>query len=374
MTVMKPPRPVIASRRLAVVAVVVPALALALPSAHGEAAADPLGSAVVPAATSVGAIGAPVAGSVEALPSGSHAGSVGALDAGSDVGFGAATSSDSSAGAPIGACEGPAPRVATFGETPPPVLGWTENMAFDGRGRLWVSKTFLDRVDAYDDDGEVIASVDVRAPGGLALGPDGLMHVAAGTGYLVSRSDLVTFDPSADRPEARIEARLDTRMNGLAVDAAGNRYLTSLDKVRLTRVGPGGEVDEDWSRAAALGVSNGIAIEDGTAYVTQSTDRAAVHAVPLDRPGEWTTTELTAPPTVPRGLDDLDITAEALYVTSWSSGEVYRIDRASGEACVLVSGIPRATSVLVADGFGDFGPNDLLVTSLHGPIRHVALG
>ena len=42
---------------------------------------------------------------------------------------------------------------------------------------------------------------------------------------------------------------------------------------------------------------------------------------------------------------------------------MYRIDRASGEACVLVGGIPRATSVLVADGFGDFGPGDLLVTS-----------
>ena len=40
----------------------------------------------------------------------------------------------------------------------------------------------------------------------------------------------------------------------------------------------------------------------------------------------------------------------------------------------LLGGIPRATSVLVADGFGDFGPGDLLVTSLHGPIRHVALG
>lgn len=367
---MQPLCPVTAARRLAVVVVAT----LTLPLTHGAAAADPLGSAVVPAATSVGAVGAPVAGSVEELPSGSHAGSVGVLDAGSDVGFGAATSADSSTAAPIGACEGPAPRVATFGDTPPPVLGWTENMAFDGQGRLWVSKTFLDRVDAYDDDGEVVASVDVRAPGGIAPGPDGLMHVAAGTGYLATRSDLATFDPAADRPEARIEAQLDNRKNGLAVDGAGNRYLTSLDDVGLTRVGPDGEVDEEWSRAAALGVSNGIAIEGDTAYVTQSTDRTVVHAVPLDRPGAWSTTELTAPPTVPRGLDDLAVTAEALYVTSWSSGEVYRIDRASGEACVVVSGIPRATSVLVADGFGDFGPNDLLVSSLHGPIRHVALG
>lgn len=370
MVVMKPLRPVIAALGV----VVVPALAL--PTTHGTATADPLGSAAVGAATSVGAVGAPVAGSVEALPSRSHAGSVDALDVGSGVGFRLGTSTDStgSAGAPIAACEGPAPRVTTFGDTPPPVLGWTENMAFDGQGRLWVSKTFLDRVDAYDDDGEVVASVPVRAPGGIALGPDGRMHVAAGTGYLATRSDLVTFDPAADQPEVRIEARLDNRKNGLAVDSAGNRYLTSLEDVGLTKVGPDGDVDEDWSRAAALGVSNGIAISGDTAYVSQSTDRTVVHAVPLDRPGEWATTELTVPPVTPRGLDDLDITGEALYVTSWSSGEVYRIDRSSGEACVLVGGIPRATSVLVADGFGDFGPDDLLVTSLHGPIRHVALG
>ena len=365
---MQPLRPVIAALGV----VVVPALAL--PATHGAASADPLGSAEVGAATSLGAVGAPVSGSVEAVPSGSHAGSADALDAGSDAAFGLGTSSES-AGTPIGACAGPTPRVtvSTFGATPPPVLGWTENMAFDDEGRLWVSKTFLDRVDAYDDDGEVIASVPVRAPGGIARGPDGRMHVAAGTGYLADRSDLVTFDPAAPRPEARIEARLGNRKNGLAVDSDGNRYLTSLEDTGLTRVGPDGEVDHDWSRAAALGVSNGIAIDGETAYVTQSTDRTVVHAVPLDRPGEWTTIELTAPPTTPRGLDDLDITAEALYVTSWSSGEVYRIDRASGEACVLVGGIPRATSVLVADGFGDFGPGDLLVTSLHGPIRLVRL-
>ncbi len=364
-------RPVTAACRGAVV-VALMTLALALLAAP-RAVADPFGSAAVGAATVVGVVGAPVAGSVEAVPSGSHAGSVGVLDAGSDVAFGVGASSDS-LGAPVPRCGGPAPSVSTFGATPPPVLGWTENMALDGQGRLWVAKTFLNRVDGYDDDGAVAVSVPVRAPGGIALGVDGLMHVAAGTGYLSERSDLVTFDPSVEQPEALLVARLDNRMNGLAVDAAGNRYLTSLEDTGLTRVSADGVVDEEWSRAAALGVSNGIAIEGDTAFVTQSTDRTLVHTVPLDRPGGWTTTELTAPPVTPRGLDDLAVTAEWLYVTSWSSGEVYRIDRASGAACVLVSGIPRATSVVVADGFGDFGPGDLLVSSLHGPIRHVALG
>ena len=344
---------------------------VSLPFLQGTAGANALTpvspGSVVDAATSVGGSLGPVAGSAEAIPSGSHAGSVGALD----VGSGVAASSD--APGPIEPCPGPAPQVTTFGDSPVPVLGWSENLASDELGQVWVSKTFLDRVDAYSPDGRVVGSVAVRAPGGIALGPDGRMHVAAGTGYLADRSDVVTFDPAADGPEARLEAELDSRKNGLAVDADGNRYLTSLDDETLTKVAPDGQVDQEWSSRAAIGVSNGIAIEGDTAFVTQSTSRTVLHAVPLDRPEDSTETVLTAPPAVARGLDDLAVTDDAFYVTSWTTGEVFHVERDTGEACVAVSGIPRATAVVVADGFGTFGDQDLLVTSLHGPIRHVTL-
>ncbi|MCT1711952.1 SMP-30/gluconolactonase/LRE family protein [Dietzia cinnamea] len=342
-------------------AALVPAAAAAVPPGSVEGAAGSVGSAAVPIEDALGSVGP-------------HGGSAAALDAGSGlVSAPGSVGTPGSVGAPIAPCPGPAPRVSTFGDAPVPVVGWTENLALDADGRLWVSKTFLNRVDAYDPDGRVVASVAVRAPGGIALGPDGRMHVAAGTGYLADRSDVVTFDPNAERPEARIEARLDARMNGLAVDAAGNRYLTSLETDRLTRVTAAGEVDDDWSRRAQVGVSNGIAIEGHTAYVTQSTTRTVVLEVPLDRPEATTTRELTTPPEIARGLDDLAVTPQALYVTSWTTGEVFRVDRGTGDACVLVGGIPRATAVVVADGFGEFGPDDLLVTSLHGPIRHVRL-
>ncbi|WP_244881678.1 SMP-30/gluconolactonase/LRE family protein [Dietzia cinnamea] len=350
-------------------AVLAPA-ALAPAALAPATAAVPLGSAgpgsVEGAAGSVGSAAVPIEGALGSV--GPHGGSAAALDAGSGL-----VSAPGSVGTPIAPCPGPAPRVSTFGDAPVPVVGWTENLALDADGRLWVSKTFLNRVDAYDPDGRVVASVAVRAPGGIALGPDGRMHVAAGTGYLADRSDVVTFDPAAERPEARIEARLDARMNGLAVDAAGNRYLTSLETDRLTRVTAAGEVDAEWSRRAQIGVSNGIAIEGDTAYVTQSTTRTVVLEVPLDRPEATTTRELTTPPEIARGLDDLAVTPQALYVTSWTTGEVFRVDRATGNACVLTGGIPRATAVVVADGFGEFDERALLVTSLHGPIRHVRL-
>lgn len=139
------------------------------------------------------------------------------------------------------------------------------------------------------------------------------------------------------------------------------------------RVTATGEIGDEWSRRAGNGVSNGIAIEGDTPYVTQSTTRTVVLEVPLDRPKAATTRELTTPPEIARGLDDLAVTPQALYVTSWTTGEVFRLDRGTGDACVLTGGIPRATAVVVADGFGEFDEQDLLVTSLHGPIRHVRM-
>ena len=61
---------------------------------------------------------------------------------------------------------------------------------------------------------------------------------------------------------------------------------------RLTRVTAAREIDDEWSRRAQVGVSNGIAIEGDTASVTQSTTRTVVLEVPSDRP-RATTRELT---------------------------------------------------------------------------------
>ena len=64
---------------------------------------------------------------------------------------------------------------------------------------------------------------------------------------------------------------------------------------RLTRVTAAREIDDEWSRRAQVGVSNGIAIEGDTASVTQSTTRTVVLEVPSDRPKATTTRELTTP-------------------------------------------------------------------------------
>lgn len=276
--------------------------------------------------------------------------------------------------APIGPCEGPAPAVAPFGDASLPVVGWRENLVFDGRGRLWVSSVLENRIDGYDAGGRRVASVEVGSPGGLAVGPGGDVFVVTDPLVVAPTSTIRSFDPDSPSPQARLVATLPGGKNGLAADAEGNLYATGENAASVTRVRPDGSVDEGWSARAAVHGTNGIGIHDGTAVVsvTFATD-TVLHAIPLDRPEDARATVLTRLPDLARGLDDLAVTDHDVYVAGMTGGEILRVDRASGAACVLVTGIPGPTSVRVAEGFGAFGPRDLFVTSIDGTIRHVAL-
>ena len=275
--------------------------------------------------------------------------------------------------APLTPCDGPAPRVATFGEAGTPVLGWRENLAFDGRGRMWVTSLLGDRVEAFDSTGHRVASVPVVAPGGVAVTPAGEVAVVTGASPTSTRSTIVAFDPDAADPIPRLVATVPAGKNGLAVDADGNMYTTGVLAPTVIKVRPDGSIDEEWSARAAIVGSNGIAIRDRTAFVTVTTSvDTAVHEVPLDDPAASRATALTRPPALPRGLDDLAVTDRAIYAVAFTGGEVLRIDRDSGAACVLAGGIPAPTSVRVAEGFGGFGPTDLFVTSADGSTRHIA--
>lgn len=276
--------------------------------------------------------------------------------------------------APIGPCEGPAPSVAPFGDASLPVVGWRENLVFDGRGRLWVSSVLENRIDGYDAGGRRVASVEVGSPGGLAVGPGGDVFVVTDPLVVAPTSTIRSFDPDSPSPQARLVATLPGGKNGLAADAEGNLYATGENAASVTRVRPDGSVDEGWSARAAVHGTNGIGIHDGTAVVsvTFATD-TVLHAIPLDRPEDARATVLTRLPDLARGLDDLAVTDHEIYVAGMTGGEILRVDRASGAACVLVTGIPGPTSVRVAEGFGAFGPRDLFVTSIDGTIRHVAL-
>ena len=53
-------------------------------------------------------------------------------------------------------------RVGTLKTAPVPVLGWSENLAYDRDGALWVTRTAMNTVERLDDRGRVTASVSCR--------------------------------------------------------------------------------------------------------------------------------------------------------------------------------------------------------------------
>lgn len=275
--------------------------------------------------------------------------------------------------APLAMCDGPAPRVTGFGDAAAPVLGWRENLVFDGRGHMWVSNVVAGEVVAYDAAGQRVASVRIDSPGGLAVTPSGEVVVVTGALVTAARSEIFAFDPDDD-PAPRLVATLPAGKNGLAVDPAGNMYTTGLFAPTVTKVRPDGTVDEAWSAAAAIGGTNGIAIRDGAAYLSATlAPDTVIYEMPLGNPAAARPHVHTRLPEVPRGLDDLAVTDDAIYAAGMTGGEIIRVDRWTGASCVVVGGIPGPTSVRVAEGFGGYGPGDLFVTAIDGGIRHVAL-
>lgn len=64
-----------------------------------------------------------------------------------------------------------------------------------------------------------------------------------------------------------------------------------------------------------------------------------------------------------------------IYVVAFLTGELLRVDAATGKACVLVSGLQLPTSARSPKGFGDLDPaRELFVSEASGRIVRITLG
>ncbi|WP_130342668.1 SMP-30/gluconolactonase/LRE family protein [Herbihabitans rhizosphaerae] len=275
-------------------------------------------------------------------------------------------------------CAGPAPSVDVFKAGGLPLADWRENLEFDGRGRLWVSHINNSQVEGYDASGRLVATIPVPSPGGIRRGVDGLMYVNFGIGpadALTGKpSGLMRFDSTLDRPTASVFATLPGGINGLAVDGAGNFYFGREFAPSVLKVRQDGSIDQAWTDAAGVFGTNGVTVLGSELYATVLVHPSSpVARVPLADPGAHATVaDLSPLPVLPKGLDDLEARGDALYVTAFVSGELLRVDRATGRTCVLVSGLITPTSVRVPVGFGDADPaRELFVTEASGRIVRV---
>ncbi|MCK1798626.1 hypothetical protein MTQ01_21875 [Streptomyces sp. XM4193] len=274
-----------------------------------------------------------------------------------------------------GACAEPV-KVEVFRKGGVPVLDWRENLDFDRRGLMWVSHTTRGVVEGHTPDGTVRKSVKIASPGGIRVGPDGLMYV--NSGLLAPGSDrVVRFDPSDGAPRAETFADGLTDVNGLAVDAEGNLYVGRHFSTNILKVRADGTVDEQWTKAADVFGTNGVEIVGDQLYASVIIDlRASVVRVPLDEPSAHEkVAELGPGPLDLKVLDDLVGFDGDLVVTAFLSGELIRLDPATGESCTLTDRVLMPTSVRTPEGFGGHDPaRQLFVTEASGRILKVTVG
>ncbi|MBH1938789.1 hypothetical protein I5Q34_31785 [Streptomyces sp. AV19] len=256
-----------------------------------------------------------------------------------------------------------------------PLTDWRENLEFDGRGTLWVSHLTKNRVEGYAPDGTLRTTVPVNGPGGIRRGPDGRMYVNYGVSPLARDAGIVRFDPASDRPRPEKAVTGTRGINGLAIDDAGNFYLTRELATGILKIRPDGTRDEEWTRKAAVFGTNGLALEGDHLYASVITDlRSSIVRVPLDDPSHHTTVARLSPnPLKAKVLDDLTVLDNGdVVVASFARGELIRVDPATGGSCTLAAGLHMPTSVRAARGFGPDG--DLFVTEASGRIVRVRIG
>jgi sugar lactone lactonase YvrE len=233
-----------------------------------------------------------------------------------------------------------------------PVLDWSENLGYDARGNLWVSRLYRNEVQRYDSAGRVTATVPVEFPGAIRLGPDGLLYVVFGDSptSVVRPGGVVRFDP--DDPRPAVFAAGFTMPNGAAFDAQGNLYVAST--LGVIRIRPDGSVDADWTARAKFAGANGIVVRDNSVYLSMNGNPLGrIVRFPIDDPGRVAVlADLTVAPGIPDFADDFVIDdAGVLYVTTLT-GQLVRVDPGANTACAVLTGEPM-TSVVAVPGRSD---------------------
>ena len=257
-------------------------------------------------------------------------------------------------------------------------LGSLENLEFDGTGGLLLSASGPGAIERMTPDGTVTTLIpDVNAPGGQRrigrtlyfntgdAAQSGLAGTADGT---LERFDL-------DTGKRTTFATGLTMPNGLAVLPNGD-FVASRDLgmgTGITRI-PKDDPGHPQTNWAQIDDQNGMAVDPtGTfLYAVQTfTADSAVYRIRIADPSDKEVVATLAGPT-PKGLDDMTIdSAGVLYVAANGTGEVIRLDPASGEHCTIVSGLQNPSSLKFGSGPG-WDPKHLYLVGFDGAVRELS--
>lgn len=235
---------------------------------------------------------------------------------------------------------------------------WYENLEFQGN-TIWLSNLTGNAVEQYRLDGTFLQSIPLRAPGAIRTGKDGLLYVNFGNDGPETRpqpSGVVRLTP---KPEVWIGGDTLSSANGAEFDARGHLYVSD----PFTGLY---EFDRRGSlvRHIDLAYPNGIVTIGNTVFTNIVIDpQSAIVRITGNR---QTRLELGAPD---KGLDDLAVGPDGkLYVTTYTSGEIIKVDPWTGAHCVLMSGLKNPTAARFLPG-----TRTMFVTQASGSVLKVRL-
>lgn len=294
-------------------------------------------------------------------------------------------------------CAGPAVEVSLFKQIGGPYEQALENLGFDGLGAMWVSNATGNRVHKIAANGTDLGSFALPAPGALTMGPDARMYAnfgdaIVGSALRTGQAGVVRFDPAAADPSGIVPQPFASGLdmaNGGIFDGDGNYYTSNDVGDELAKISPDGSVDKEW---ISLWGTNGLVVADGFMYAAITFDqRSPIERIPLDdpaahstltqttfgvaslQPAVYTDPNVGAPLLGVKGLDDMTLGPDgALWVVANGTGELIRVDRATGEACLVASGLQNPSSIRFAASFGPW-TGDAFITEFSGAIRRVHL-
>jgi len=272
-----------------------------------------------------------------------------------------------------------------------------ENLLF-ANGKLWVSDGSANEIKQIDADHASGASVkNVASPGGLVLGIDGRIY--AGTGDAVAgavtrskAATVISFDPRTPQTTETYATGLNMA-NGVTMAPNGDLYVSNdldVGLYRIPRALPHTPVllNDTWGTngLVLLGSSLYSAITfDGRSPIEVSDVTTAAHHTAFRLSASVVSLQPNvypdgADPSKPlvglKGLDDMTTDGTYLYPVANGMGELLRVNVATGDACLIASGLQNPSSVRIApenSGFADGKAStiDFYVTEFSGNIRHV---
>ena len=274
-----------------------------------------------------------------------------------------------------------------------------ENLLF-AYGSLWVSDQTGDRVMRISPGRATQGSVAVSAPGGLVVGPEGLIYAGWGDsveGALLKRgtAKVVRFDAADPAGTMSDYAAGFDMANGVTFAPNGDLFVSNdvgNGPIRIPRANPSA-----WASFGDVWGTNGLVVDPAgeNLYAAITFDqRSPIERIPLANPAAHQTAVVLSAGVVSlqpainlplhafkpllgvKGLDDMTRTADGtLYVVANGMGELLRVNPITGAACLVAKGFVNPSSVRIAPTGSPFATTGkaitFYVTEFSGNIRVV---